>query len=96
MSKQFYYLLLSLTLTSLLNTRACDLCGCYTPQIEAMPQSADESTFGQPSPVSSRGSWLDRAYFAVAEQFTHFGTVQIDGHEGPNPTDNTKIARSHS
>lgn len=66
---------------------ACDLCGCYTPQIEAMPQANDVSAFGQPSPNAQQAtSWLDRAYFAVAEQFTHFGTVQIDGHEAPNPT----------
>jgi hypothetical protein len=67
--------------------RACDLCGCYTPQIEAMPQSADVSAFGQPSPSGGEhGGWLSRAYFAVAEQFTHFGTLQIDGREVPNPT----------
>src|ERR1700730_5597113 len=69
------------------NANACDLCGCYTPQIEAMPQTGNEFPF---APLSSaggaQGSWLDRAYFAVAEQFTHFGTVQIDGREAPNPT----------
>ena len=32
-------------------------------------------------------SWLTGAYGAVAEQFTHFGTVQVDGHEVGNPTD---------
>ena len=31
-------------------------------------------------------SFLDRTYFAVAEQFTHFGTVQVDGDEVANPS----------
>ena len=57
--------------------RACDLCGCYTPQIEAMSQS-ELSAVG---PMSSSGF-----YFAGAEQFTHFGTLQLDGHEVDNPT----------
>jgi hypothetical protein len=51
---------------------ACDLCGCYTPQVEAMPQT-DMPHLG--------------LYAAIAEQFTHFGTVQIDGREIPNTTD---------
>ncbi|MFL6531529.1 MAG: hypothetical protein ACJ8KX_13760 [Chthoniobacterales bacterium] len=33
-----------------------------------------------------RQTWLERAYFAVAEQFTHFGTLQLEGAEVPNPT----------
>ena len=57
--------------------RACDLCGCYTPQIEAMTQS--EFLAGEPMSSS-------RFYFAVAEQFTHFGTLQLDGDEVTNPT----------
>jgi len=57
--------------------RACDLCGCYTPQIEAMSQS-EMSAAG---PMSS-----SRFFFAVAEQFTHFGTLQLDGKELDNPT----------
>jgi hypothetical protein len=56
---------------------ACDLCGCYTPQIEARSQS-ELSAMG---PMSS-----SRFYFAVAEQFTHFGTLQLDGHEVDNTT----------
>jgi len=56
--------------------RACDLCGCYTPQLEAMP--AMELA---PSP-----SWLAGWYGAVGEQFTRFATVQIDGREIANPT----------
>ena len=67
---------------------ACDLCGCYTPQLEAMPQSPAESPFGQPViETAEPRSRMDRAYFAVAGQFTHFGTVQLDGNEIANPTD---------
>jgi hypothetical protein len=61
---------------------ACDLCGCYTPQIEAMPQS--ELSPGPADPT--RGGWQTHIYAAIAEQFTHFGTVQVDGREVPNPT----------
>ena len=57
-------------------TRACDLCGCYTPQLETMP--------GMEANTSPR--WWNGFYGAVAEQFTHFGTVQIDGREVSNPT----------
>ena len=32
-------------------------------------------------------SWRDRLYFAVGEQFTYFNTVQVDGQEVPNETD---------
>ena len=82
-----YFLVFMLALAALAHAKGCDLCGCYAPQIDAMPQSAAESAFGQPSPAGSRQSnWLDQAYFAVAEQFTHFGTVQIEGEEAPNPT----------
>ena len=54
--------------------RACDLCGCYTPQLEARPDAADVSAFDK------------RIYFAIAEQFTHFATLQLDGNEIANPT----------
>ena len=57
-------------------SRACDLCGCYTPQLNTMPGM--EST-----PVSP---WLTGWYAAVGEQFTHFGTLQFDGNEIANPT----------
>lgn len=57
--------------------RACDLCGCYTPQVEAIPSSEGAGT-GR--------SWLSGAYGAVAEQFTHFGALQFDGNEVANPT----------
>ncbi len=68
---------LALVAGTMANVRACDLCGCYTPQIEAMTQSEMSGA----GPMSS-----SRFYFAVAEQFTHFGTVQLDGHEVGNPT----------
>ena len=50
---------------------ACDLCGCYTPQLNSMPKEE----------MSPSGF-----YAAVAEQFTHFGTVQFDDKEVSNPT----------
>ena len=56
--------------------RACDLCGCYTPQLNAMPQMQ--------SPLFP--SWTTGWYAAVGEQFTRFATVQIDGREVANPT----------
>jgi len=65
----------------------CDVCGCYTPQLEAMPRSAAEPALGQPAMDTAPHTWIDRVYFAVAEQFTHFGTVQVDGDEVANPTD---------
>jgi hypothetical protein len=89
MQKSFRYLLFLVALTSAADAaRACDLCGCYTPQMEAMPESADLSAFGGPLPSSGQHSgWPSHTYFAVAEQFTHFGTVQIDGREVSNPTE---------
>src|SRR5213595_1659486 len=54
-----------------LATRACDLCGCYTPQVESMPKEK----------VSMSGF-----YTAIAEQFTHFGSLQFDDREVANPT----------
>src|SRR5205814_2323887 len=55
---------------------ACDMCGCYTPQLESLPPA--ESAAGR--------SWLTGIYGAIAEQFTHFDTVQVDGNEVSNPT----------
>lgn len=49
--------------------QACDLCGCYTPQLNAMTDME-----------------MARWYAAVAEQFTHFGTLQVDGDKIDNPT----------
>lgn len=57
-------------------SRACDLCGCFTPQLETFPGATLEPLF-----PGSHG-----LYAAVAEQFTHFGTVQFEGHEVSNPT----------
>ncbi len=65
---------------------ACDLCGCYTPQLEAMPQTPTETPLGQPTGMVMQ-SWPDRLYLAVGEQFTYFNTVLIDGHKAANPTD---------
>jgi hypothetical protein len=56
-------------------SHACDLCGCYTPQVEAMPGME----MAPPYP------WLAGWYGAVGEQFTRFATVQIDGREVANP-----------
>ena len=56
-------------------TRACDLCGCFTPQLQTI--------VGGP-PALFPGS--QGIYAAVAEQFTHFGTMQFEGHEVSNPT----------
>jgi hypothetical protein len=55
---------------------ACDLCGCYTPQLEAMPKMESASLF----------PWAAGWYAAVGEQFTRFATVQMDGREVDNPT----------
>lgn len=57
-------------------SRACDLCGCYNPQVEAIPDI---------QPVRST-SWVAGGYAAIAEQFTYFGALQIDGREVANPT----------
>jgi hypothetical protein len=54
---------------------ACDLCGCFTPQLEAMPMQ-----------TASANEWWSGFYGGMAEQFTHFGTVQINGREVSNPT----------
>jgi hypothetical protein len=62
--------------TGLRISQACDLCGCYTPQLESMPGM--EAAPLQP--------WLAGWYAAIGEQFTHFGTVQVDGREVANPS----------
>ena len=68
--------LFSLILSGAICSRACDLCGCYTPQLESMPAMEPN---GSPQ-------WWNGFFGAVAEQFTRFGTVQVDGHEVSNPT----------
>ena len=46
---------------------ACDLCGCFTPQIEAMPEP-ELSALGQTAPVNvAHGGWQSHVYAAVAE-----------------------------
>src|SRR5438874_2355149 len=55
--------------------RSCDLCGCYTPQLEAMAAIH-----------SSSNEWWNGFYAAVAEQFTPFGTLQLNRNEIGNPT----------
>jgi hypothetical protein len=57
-------------------SRACDLCGCYTPQLNAMPGMESSPPF----------PWLAGWYAAVGEQFTRFATLQLDGDEIANPT----------
>jgi hypothetical protein len=69
-------LLLAFVTSATIASRACDLCGCYTPQLETMPEMEAGPVF----------SWAKGWYGAVAEQFTRFATVQVDGHEAPNPT----------
>jgi hypothetical protein len=68
--------LLVFVAADVITSRACDLCGCYTPQLNAMPGM--ESTHFFP--------WLAGWYGAVSEQFTRFATVQADGSEVANPT----------
>jgi hypothetical protein len=69
-------LLSSLVAVDATNSRACDLCGCFTPQLEAMPDMEHAA-----SP-----SWARGFYGAIGEQFTHFGTVQVAGDKIDNPT----------
>ena len=60
----------------LTKSRACDLCGCFTPQTNVMPKTQ-----------SSDFPWWQRGWYgAVSEQFTRFGTLQDGGMEVPNPT----------
>ena len=80
--KNFLIALLLLS-AGIFDIQACDLCGCYTPQLEAMPQAPTETPFGQPT----MQAWQDRVFVAIGEQFTYFNTVQIDGREVPNETD---------
>ena len=54
-------------------SRACDLCGCYTPQLNTMPQ------------MEAVPSWAVGWYAAIGEQFTRFATEQLDGDEVANP-----------
>src|SRR5881227_889886 len=69
-------ILLILMAIGLTTAVACDLCGCYTPQLNTMPEM--ESRFSE--------WWTKGWYTAVGEQFTRFGTLQLDGREVANPT----------
>jgi hypothetical protein len=76
MKSLLLFLFLGLIWTGRNTSQACDLCGCYTPQLDALPEM-------EHMPLFPRGKgW----YGAVAEQFTHFGTLQFDGGEIGNPT----------
>jgi hypothetical protein len=73
---------MGLLLVAVAPASACDLCGCYTPQmetsLEAGPFDRTDLTLGQ---AVGR-----RFYAAISEQFTHFGTLQFEGEEVANPT----------
>jgi hypothetical protein len=62
-------------------TRACDLCGCYTPQLEAMTEMASAPLL----------YWATGSYAAVGEQFTRFATVQVNGNEIANRTGQIRL-----
>lgn len=83
--KKYFVRTAFIAMMSATSAMACDLCGCYTPQLEALPQSAAASAFGQPA-ANIATTQAMHFYFAVAEQFTHFGTLQFEGHEVDNPT----------
>lgn len=85
MHKSIRYFFFSLSLAiAVSNGRACDLCGCYTPQMEATAMVDPNAALDPQS--HGRHAWPDGFYVAIAEQFTHFGTLQLDGEEVPNPT----------
>ena len=70
------FAVLSLIFGASMGLRACDICGCYTPRSELALQV-------QPLVPTSWGTgW----FAAVGEQFTYFGTLQLDGREVSNPT----------
>lgn len=88
--KIFRFILLGVALSAALLTHAlaCDLCGCYTPQLETLPQVDPTNDLGHPpSATTNRSIWTNGIYLGLAEQFTHFGTLQINGREVANPTD---------
>jgi hypothetical protein len=65
---------------------SCETCGCYTPQ-----QHAPFATAGPDLPLANPNNfgsrWTSGPYAAIAEQFTYFGTLQLNGIEVSNPTD---------
>jgi hypothetical protein len=52
------------------SSEACDLCGCFTPQVT------------EPQVQTTRPGF----YTGLSEQFTYFGTLQFEGDEVRNPT----------
>ena len=75
MSKKFSLLFFVLAFAAAKISTACDLCGCYTPQVETISPLEPTTEY-----------WWNNFYLAVGEQFTRYGTVQVDGHDAPNPT----------
>src|SRR5437868_11477508 len=73
--KTFSLVFLTGFLGATIASQACDLCGCYTPQLNTMPEMN-----------YSLLPWARGWYGAVGEQFTRFGTLQLDGEEVANPT----------
>jgi hypothetical protein len=59
-----------LTMSCVLSTMACDLCGCFTPQV------------AEPQIKATEPGW----YAGLSEQFTYFGTLKFNGDTVPNPT----------
>ena len=68
-------LLLALFIAGSGSIYGCDLCGCYTPQLEAMSHTA----------AYSSAPWLAGSYVAIGEQFTSFDKLQLNGREVANP-----------
>jgi hypothetical protein len=65
-------------LLGIVGASGCDLCGCYSPQLQIDPNA--------PLGPQTANSWARGFYVAIGEQFTHFGTLQLDGREVANPT----------
>lgn len=63
--------------------RACDLCGCYAPQVETTTNITDQLPGGS---IATSRAPLKGLYGAVGEQFTHFATTQFNDRQVPNPT----------
>src|SRR5438045_7809125 len=76
--------LLVFVAADVVTSRACDLCGCYTPQLNAMPGM--ESTHFFP--------WLAGWYAAVGEQFTVLRPFKWMDTKSQIRPDNMKTVRS--
>ena len=79
MHKRFRLLFFAVSALSVQLAKACDVCGCYMPDPGALSPTMSPNGGAQ-------ASWITNAYFAIAEQFTHFGTLQFEGDEVANPT----------